>query len=568
MLATTVGEIARPAHVIGAGERCDRLDEIFRSRPTLRCVVVADGERLGLLMRDRFGLVMSGPYGYGRALWGGRPVRDLVDWAPLRVPAGTTVVAAAHRVRARAVDRRYDDVLVDLGDGTVGRTSAARLLDTLARQFAHRAVHDELTGLVNRSHFLDLLTAACADTDRDRVLLAIVDLDGMKRINDSYGHQVGDAVLVMVARRLAAAGRPGEVVARLGADEFVVLARVPRTAAVEREATELGQRCRLAVAARDGRIDPGAHPRASVGVAVCGRVADPTTLLSEADMAMFRAKQAGGDQVAVTVDVAADLALDVDRVDRSVAQAIRHAELRMWYQPIVRLPDLEVVGVEALVRWVHPHRGLLTPDRFLPGARRAGHLLALDRWVLDRACRDYRALLDALGERAPATLSVNLSPPTLATGFDELVEGVLADAGLAPDRLRLELPEDADLDTLTAAAPRLDRLRRQGVDLTLDDMGAGSTSLRHLSKVAIGGLKIDAAFVAGMLHNPRDHTVVKLLADLGHGLGLPVTAEGVETPEQVVALAELGVGFAQGYHLGRPQPLEELIGLLAAAPTG
>src|SRR5262249_3145960 len=154
-------------------------------------------------------------------------------------------------------------VLVDLGDGEVGRTSAARLLDTLARQFAHRAVHDELTGLVNRSHFLDLLSSACADTDRERVLLAIVDLDGMKRINDSYGHQVGASVLVMVARHLAAAGRPGEVVARLGADEFVVLARVPRATPVEQAATELGQRCRLAVAARDGRIDPGAHPRAS-----------------------------------------------------------------------------------------------------------------------------------------------------------------------------------------------------------------------------------------------------------------------------------------------------------------
>jgi EAL domain-containing protein (putative c-di-GMP-specific phosphodiesterase class I) len=229
----------------------------------------------------------------------------------------------------------------------------------------------------------------------------------------------------------------------------------------------------------------------------------------------------------------------------------------------VRIHDRAVTSVEALVRWAHPSMGLLTPDRFLPGARRAGHLPALDRWVLGRACADMSTMDSRLGVRSPGSVAVNLSPATLDTGFDDLVETVLASTGLPTERLRIELPEGADLDTLTAAAPRLDRLHRIGVGLTLDDMGAGSTSLRHLSAVTVHGLKIDAAFVAGMLHNPRDHTVVKLLADLAHGLNVPVTAEGVESAEQLDALADLGVGYAQGFHLGRPQPLDALTDALA-----
>jgi EAL domain-containing protein (putative c-di-GMP-specific phosphodiesterase class I) len=202
--------------------------------------------------------------------------------------------------------------------------------------------------------------------------------------------------------------------------------------------------------------------------------------------------------------------------------------------------------------------GLISPGRFLPGARRGGHLPLLDRWVLWQSCADMVQLDHLLGEAAPRRVNVNLSTPTLSTDFDELVLATLRQTGLRPDRLRLEMPEDADLQTLADAGPRLERLIAQGVGVTLDDMGSGSTSLRYLSTLTIDGIKIDQAFVAGMLHNPRDHTVVKLLTDLGHGLGLHVTAEGVESAEQLTALAQLGVGYAQGYHLAEPQPLPTL----------
>ncbi|GIG03040.1 putative bifunctional diguanylate cyclase/phosphodiesterase [Catellatospora citrea] len=559
MLAANLATLSQRALVVAASDSCEQLEMIFRRRVDVAAVLVADGDRLGLIMRAAFQQEMSGPFGFGRALWGTRPVAQAADWTPVRLSGATTVAAASHLVRNRPADHRYDDVIVDLDGGRIGTVSAAQLFDALATQFADRAVRDDLTGLTNRSHYLDLLTAACSDTDGDRVAVAFVDLDDMKRINDSHGHQTGDAVLTFVARRLRDCLRPGETAARLGGDEFAVLARIPHVVRADTAAAELGRRCLTAITTRDGRLDPTIHPRASIGVAVSGHRRDPQTLVSEADMAMYRAKQAGGNQVQLAVGVEAGLSGDLERVDRTIEQAVAHGELRLFYQPIVGVADRQLAAVEALVRWLHPSMGLLTPGRFLPGARRLGHLPLLDAWVLRQTCTDMAGVVTELGDDAPASVNVNISPATLATDFDDLVLTALHEAGLPAARLRLELPEDADLQTLTDAAPRLERLIRRGVRVVLDDMGAGSTNLRYLSTLTIHGIKIDREFVAGMTHNPRDHTVVKLLTDLGHGLDLSVTAEGVETAEQLAALAQLGVPYAQGYHLGRPQPLTELM---------
>lgn len=557
-LPVTMGDLARIALTISADTACADLDMTFRGDTNLSCVAVSDGERLGLVMRDAFGQMMSGPFGYGRTRWAHRSVREITDWTPLRVAADSMAPAVASRMRTRPEIHRYDDVLVDIDSKTIGHASATDLFDGRAQQFAYRTIHDDLTGLVNRTHFLELLSAICADFRDNRVMLALIDLDGMKRINDTYGHTAGDAVLSRVARQLTNAARAGEVVARLGADEFVVLTRTSRRGSATDAAREFGQRFLLAIGVPSDARAPQRRLTASIGVSVSGDRADPTTLLSEADMAMFTAQRAGGGQVHATADVEADLAIGVDLVDRTVAQAIESGEMRVWYQPIVRIADRSLVAIEALVRWAHPRMGLLAPDRFLPGAGRAGHLPDLDRWVFARACADIMELDRRLGPRSPAQIAVNISPATLAADFDELVTTALAETGLAASRLLVELPEGATVDTLNAARRGLERLHELGVGLVLDDMGAGSTSLRNLSALTIGGLKIDGMFVNGMTHNPRDHTVVKLLADLGRGLDLPVTAEGVESLEQLAALAELDVEYAQGYYLGRPQPLDVL----------
>lgn len=250
--------------------------------------------------------------------------------------------------------------------------------------------------------------------------------------------------------------------------------------------------------------------------------------------------------------------LKADLVDRSAAEAIHERQLRLWYQPVIRIMDHYLYGIEALARWSHPRRGLLTPGQFLPALRQAGHLRALDEWALTQACSDFRELRQNLGDRSPPFLAVNLSADTVCTKFHHLVEKVLDDTGVAASQLVLELSEDIELDELTAATPRLEHLRTLGVRLMLDDMGAGATGLRHLLINSLDGLKIDAALITGMLRNHRQHAVVKHLADLARGLSLPVIAEGVETADEVAALAKLEVEYAQGFHLGRPQPVSSL----------
>jgi EAL domain-containing protein (putative c-di-GMP-specific phosphodiesterase class I) len=321
----------------------------------------------------------------------------------------------------------------------------------------------------------------------------------------------------------------------------------------------LGERLRAAVAAGDSRPPHGVRGRASVGVAVSGAHADPATLLCEADMAMYQAKQAGGDTVVVTADVGAQLRPPRDLAVRTVPQALAAGELLVVYQPIVRIDDLSLAAVEALVRWQHPHLGLLSPGRFLPGAEQAGHLPLLDRWVLDRACAEQADWVRQLGGLAPARVNVNVSVPTIGRpGLDRMVLDAAARAGVAPHRLRIELPERADLAALTDARQQLERLRQHGVAVALDDMGAGASTLRHLSLPAVTELKIDRSFVAGLVDNDRDRAVIRLLADLGHTLGLGITAEGVERADQLAELERLGVGYAQGYHLGRPLLADQL----------
>ncbi|MEU0558121.1 EAL domain-containing protein [Dactylosporangium sp. NPDC006015] len=567
MPSDTVGPLARPVGVVESTMRCEDLDLMFRADPSLHSVAVMylDGG-IGLISRSRFAQLMSGPFGYGRALWARTPAGRTADPAPMIVEETALVADVCEQVSRRDQVRRYDDVLVRRPDGRLARVSAARLYETLAALMAVQAIRDPLSGLANRTRFLHRLTAACRDGDQTGLAVVYLDLDRMKHVNDTLGHTVGDRLIVSVAHRLTAAADPGSVVARLGGDEFAVLTRVagPRH---DHAALALGERFRRAVAATDPALPAGAHSTASVGVAVAGPGADGATLLREADAAMYRAKQAGADRVQTVHGVGAL----TDGRDDDVLAAMDRGELRLFYQPIIGIDDGRVWSVEALVRWQHPLRGLLTPDRFLPELRRLRQLPQLDRWVLDRACADVARWDAVLGDRAPRCVNVNLTIDTLgAAELTSLVLDSLRRNGSAPSRLRVELPESADFAQLQDAAGRLRDLRDTGVGIVLDDMGAGSATLRNLSALPVTGVKIDRSFVAGMLDNRSDFAVVKLLGDLGRSVGIDVTAEGVEADEQLEALRQLGVRFAQGYHLGLPAPAEHLTALLrtGARPRG
>ncbi|SHN74408.1 putative bifunctional diguanylate cyclase/phosphodiesterase [Cryptosporangium aurantiacum] len=561
-----MGELSRDVVVVSADQSCAELDQLFRSQDTLPVVVVRDASRrTGLVMRSTFELVMSGPFGYGRSLWGRRPVGSMADWTPLVLPAETPVTDASHRVRTRGWHNRYDDLLVSWPGGRIGRVSAASLFDALARRLVEQATQDALTGLANRRHFLDELGAACAGNVDGSVAVVFVDLDRMKQVNDSLGHGVGDQLLVSVSRRLVAATEPDDVVARLGGDEFAVLRRVA-VGAGGIDAPAFGERLRAAVATPDPSLPEAAHSTASVGVAVATGPIEPGALLHDADAVMYEAKRAGRNAVRAVGSGAPPPGRHADS-SAPLQRALEGQQLELHYQPIVELPSGRAVGVEALVRWRHPRHGLLNPEKF--PVRSADDLSLIDQWVLRTACADLAFWTNVLGKHAPERVNVNVTAALLRDGgLEAAVLRATGQVGLSPDRLHVELPESADLSLLTDAVGNLNTLRRHGVGVILDDMGAGSSTLRHLSVLPVSGLKIDKSFVAGMLENPNDHAVVKLLTGLGTNLGLPVIAEGVESREQLDELLVLGVGYAQGYLLGRPGPAIELTRSLDPAATG
>ncbi|WP_432992408.1 EAL domain-containing protein [Dactylosporangium sp. CA-233914] len=561
--ADTVGPLARPIAAVEATMRCGELDLIFRADPALPCVAVMylDGG-IGLISRDRFAQLMSGPFGYGRALWEKTPAGSTADPAPMIVDETALVVDVCEQVSRRDRVRRYDDVLIRRPDGRLARVSAARLYEALADLMTMQAVSDPLSGLANRARFLNRLAAACRDAGQPGVAVVFIDLDRMKQVNDSLGHAVGDRLIVSAAQRLTTAADDGDLVARLGGDEFAVLTRIAGGRTPELSAAALGERFRLAIATPDPQLPAAAHSGASIGVAIGAAGADPETLLREADAAMYRAKQAGGDKVRVTVDVPAHAA-PRPGVGDSVLAAMSAGDLRLFYQPIVGVDDGRVWAVEALIRWQHPQHGLLTPDRFLPDAARAKQMPAVDRWVLERACADLAGWDAVLGERAPRCVNVNLTVETLSTpGLTDQLLATVRHAGLGPERIRVELPESADLAQLEGVVRQLHELRAQGVGIVLDDMGAGSATLRHLSALPVTGIKIDRSFVARMLDSRGDHAVVKLLGDLGRSVGVDVTAEGIEDDEQLDSLRRLRVPYAQGYLLGLPAPADHLTALL------
>nr|WP_255479758.1 EAL domain-containing protein [Quadrisphaera sp. RL12-1S] len=518
---------------------------------------------------------MAGRLGYGRSVNARRPISAFTDWDALVVSPGTTVARAAQLVLARDRAARYSEVLVlaegehDDDGGQPGHLEVEDVLRDLAAELAHKALTDPLTGLANREHFLERLAAA-----HPPLALVYVDVDDFKAINDSFGHATGDQVLQRVASRLRGAVRPGDLAARLGGDEFALLLRPP--APEERVvawAQEVGQRLlsRLTEPVQlGGRVLPG---QASVGVAVSTGGFDPTALLHEADLAMYGAKAAGGSRCAVVEGGAAPSITAAHAPDRTeLHAAVAQGRFLLHFQPIVEVGSGRLASTEALVRWDHPHRGLLPPAAFLGDVAAAGFGAELDAHVLRTALAQQARWVAALGEAAPPCVNVNLSVPGLLRG--DLVPQVLAEldrAGLPPRALRVELPEIATTAHVAAASASLSALRAAGVAVVLDDVGSGAAGLAHLRDLQLDGVKIDRRYVMGMLTDERDAAVVRMLVEMAHGLGASVTAEGAETPAHLQALRDLAAErpgrrlHAQGFAISRPVPPEQLT---AAWTTG
>jgi len=572
-------DLAVPALVVPATRACADVDEVLRIEAAAEhtSVVVHDPDtgRVGFLSRLRFEHLMSGRFGFGRALLARSPVGRITDWNAVVLPDTVTLTTAVDAVLSRLPGNRYDDLLLQ-GPHEWRRLAAGAVLEELAATMAWRASRDELTGLANRAAFfqrLEQLSTRVTGNPVSRTDIAVIfiDLDRMKAVNDTLGHNFGDALLVSVARRLVAASLPGDLVARLGGDEFAIALALPTLNGKDATAllTQLADRYLAAVRRPDPALDRRARSTASIGAAAshASTVAlGYQTLLHEADVAMYRAKQAGGDRVVVTTRVSADLdTAPMNVADLSLRVALAGGELELYYQPILDVVSNRITSVEALIRWNHPTLGLLGPDRVLAAAQAERALVDLDLWILRSALEQLLTWTDLLADRAPAWINVNVSNASVGDPrLSANVLGLLADVGCAPGRLRLELPETASLALAVSASGELAALVEAGVLLTLDDMGAGASSLRHLSAFAVTEMKIDRSFVERMLTDARDHAVVEMLINLGAGLGVSVTAEGVETAAQLSALKELGVTYIQGHLLARPTPASATEALLTS----
>ena len=429
--------------------------------------------------------------------------------------------------------------------------SSSRRLRREAAQSAHAALHDSLTGLPNRELFHQRLEQATKRPDPCAVVL--VDLDRFKEINDTIGHQAGDQVLREVGARLTSMLRAGDTVARLGGDEFGLLLPDVEDAAAARE---LVQRVAEAMEADLVVVGVPLTVEASFGIAlhpVDGSTAED--LLTCADAAMYRGKR--GTTAVVLFDAAlASPPSDHLSVQHDIRHAIERDELRLEYQPQIDLRSGRTVGVEALVRWQHPDRGLLPPSAFLPAVEQAAVMRPLTEWVVARALADCAAwTADGRSWR----VSVNVSVRNLnESDFAATVARLTAEAGLAPDRLRIEVTETALPVDPVVVARTLAELASAGFGTALDDFGVGYASLSHLRSLDLTEVKIDRAFVAGVTEDGEDREVVAALVQLAHGLGLSVCAEGVETHEAAMWLRAVGCDLAQGFWFSRPQPWTDL----------
>ena len=439
-------------------------------------------------------------------------------------------------------------VISHIEDITAERVSAARL------EWA--ATHDELTRLPNRFHFLEQLDARLAHGQLGSVAVMFIDLDNFKVINDSLGHDVGDELLRGMSERLRNTLRETDLLSRFGGDEFIVALTELGTPTT---AIELADRLRLEIARPLQVGNAELFVTASIGIVFSVDGSFTADLLRDADGAMYRAKARGRDCVEVYAPGTHDSTVLKLRTTNEFRHGLERGEIIPYFQPIVRLDTGVLEGVEALARWRHPSRGLVTPDQFLPLAEETGLIGELGAVML----RSSLAQLASWRERLPAlahlTLSVNVSVRQLMGGdFASLVAETLAMTGLPADVLNLEITETTLMTDTKTAGQVLRQLRSLGVHLAVDDFGTGYSSLTYLKRFPVETIKIDRSFVSGLGIDAEDTSIVDAVIKLGHSLGLEVVAEGVETPLQLTRLRDLGCEYGQGYLFGRPQPVEHL----------
>jgi diguanylate cyclase (GGDEF)-like protein/PAS domain S-box-containing protein len=454
-------------------------------------------------------------------------------------------------ISENAREVRGDDGELLYYEGTVEDITARKQAQD---QLLHDALHDRLTGLSNRALFSDRMTRAFARLKRhpDAVFAVLfLDFDRFKTINDSLGHLAGDELLVRIARRLEGCLRPGDTVSRLGGDEFAILLEDVRD---EAYATLVAERVQSEMALPFTLMGQEIFSSASIGIAIAHQgYENADDLLRDADMAMYRAKAQGKARFALFDSGMHTRAVALLQLETDLRWAIERQEFELHYQPIVSLGTGKITGFEALVRWRHPERGLVSPCEFIPVAEETGWIVPIGAWVLETACGQLALWQAELGCDPPLTMSVNLSGKQFSQpDLIPFISRQLQRFDIAPDNLKLEITESAIMENAESVTERLHTLRDLGVKLALDDFGTGYSSLSYLHRFPLDTLKIDRSFVMRMQEGGENREIVRTIVALGHALNLDVIAEGIEEEAQLRDLRELGCKGGQGFFFSRP----------------
>ena len=431
----------------------------------------------------------------------------------------------------------------------------------LEQELAHQAFHDPLTNLANRALFRNRVELAVARATRETnpVAVMFLDLDNFKTINDSLGHAAGDLVLIDVGRRIRDCLRPGDTAARLGGDEFGILLEPADPAGARFVAERIMEA--LSPAFLVQRNEVVVH--ASIGIVVASESAESAEeILRNADVAMYAAKAHGKARYEVFEPGMHASALERLEIETDLQRALERGELFLHYQPVVSLADGRIVGAEALVRWQHPRRGVVSPSGFIPVAEESGLIVPLGRWVLAEGCRQANRWR-ALRPDDPISVSMNVSAAELEReDFVDHVQGVLVQTGVDPGLIVLEITESTLMRDVKEASRRLAALKSLGVRLALDDFGTGYSSLSYLKRFPMDVLKIDQSFVQGLSAGPEESALARAIVQIGRTLKMRTVAEGIETSEEMERLRGLGCELGQGFHLCRPVPPGEIASML------
>jgi diguanylate cyclase (GGDEF)-like protein/PAS domain S-box-containing protein len=473
-----------------------------------------------------------------------------------------TAVLEFRMIRADGTPRDVEAVVSNQIERPAVGGYVANVRDVTERKkfedlLSHRALHDPLTGLANRQLILDRTDRMLARARRDGqpVAALFVDLDNFKDANDSLGHEAGDRLLQSVASRFVGLLRTSDTVGRLGGDEFVILAEGVSLADGPKSIAERIRHVLRAPFFIEGFENIPITVTASIGIAVGDRQC-AQDLLRDADIALYRAKGAGRDQFVVFQEAMHVAASDRLTLRTELDSALASREFRLLYQPIFDLEEMQMRGVEALIRWQHPTKGILTPDRFIHVLEDSGDIVDVGRWVLDEACRQL-AVWQSVGQ--DLTMSVNVSMRQLDSNeFVGHVRSALDTYGLDPTSLIIEITESVLMKDANATVSRLHRLKDLGVKLAIDDFGTGYSSLAYLRQFPVDVLKIDRSFVSEMSGSPDAAALIHTLVELGHTLGLVTLAEGIEQPSQIEGLRSERCQHGQGFLFSRPVIASEI----------